>query len=175
VLTNDDALAKKVRALRNYGSEVKYSHPEAGFNSRLDPLQAAVLRVKLAHLAGWNAQRRAAAHRYDELLAGLADVERPRTLEGNEHVFHLYVVRLPEAKRESVLRALHAAGVGAALHYPTPIHLQGAFAHLGHRAGDFPVAEALSRQMLSLPLYPEISSEQQARVVDALAQAMATA
>lgn len=175
VLTNDDALAKQVRALRNYGSEVKYAHPETGFNSRLDPVQAAVLRVKLKRLADWNERRRAAARHYDELLAGLDEVTRPRTLDGNVHAFHLYVVRLPEAKRDAVLRAMQAAGVGVALHYPTPIHLQGAFAHLGHRPGDFPVAEALSRQMLSLPLFPEISLEQQARVVAALGQALAAA
>lgn len=175
VLTNDDALAKQVRALRNYGSEVKYAHPETGFNSRLDPMQAAVLRVKLAHLARWNEQRRSAARRYDELLAGVKGVTRPTTLDGNVHVFHLYVVRLPEAKRDAVLKHMQAAGVGVALHYPTPIHLQGAFKHLGHRAGDFPVAEALSRQMLSLPLYPEITAEQQARVVAALSEAMAAA
>ncbi|MEW5741419.1 MAG: DegT/DnrJ/EryC1/StrS family aminotransferase [Myxococcota bacterium] len=175
VLTQDDALAKQVRALRNYGSEVKYSHPETGFNSRLDPLQAAVLRVKLKHLAVWNEQRRAAARRYDELLAGLPEVTRPVTLPGNVHVFHLYVVRLPEGRRDAVLKALHEDGVGAALHYPTPIHLQGAFKHLGHRAGDFPVAEALSRQMLSLPLFPEITGEQQARVVSSLKKALAAA
>jgi len=175
VLTQDDALARQVRALRNYGSEVKYSHPETGFNSRLDPVQAAVLRVKLKHLARWNEQRRAAARRYDELLAGLPEVTRPRTLDGNVHAFHLYVVRLPEAKRDGVLQRLQADGVGAALHYPSPIHLQGAFKHLGHRAGDFPVAEALSRQMLSLPLYPELTAEQQARVVDSLKKALAAA
>jgi dTDP-4-amino-4,6-dideoxygalactose transaminase len=175
VLTNDDALAKQVRALRNYGSEVKYSHPETGFNSRLDPLQAAVLRVKLAHLADWNERRRVAAQRYDALLAGVEGVTRPVTLDGNVPVFHLYVVRLPEARRDEVLRRLQAAGVGAALHYPTPIHLQGAFRHLGHRAGDFPVAEALSRQMLSLPLYPELTEAQQARVVTALTEALAAA
>lgn len=175
VLTNDDAIAKRVRALRNYGSEVKYSHPETGFNSRLDPIQAAVLRVKLKHLAAWNEQRRAAARRYDELLANVKDVTRPVTLAGNVPVFHLYVVRLPEAKRDAVLRHMQAAGVGVALHYPTPIHLQGAFRHLGHRVGDFPVAEALSRQMLSLPLYPELTAEQQERVVTALSEALAAA
>lgn len=175
VLTNDDALAKQVRALRNYGSEVKYAHPETGFNSRLDPVQAAVLRVKLKHLARWNEQRRAAARRYDELLAEVKDVTRPTTLAGNVPVFHLYVVRLPEAKRDAVLAHMQAAGVGVALHYPTPIHLQGAFKHLGHQVGDFPVAEALSRQMLSLPLYPELTAEQQARVVTALSEALAAA
>jgi dTDP-4-amino-4,6-dideoxygalactose transaminase len=173
VLTQDDALAKQVRALRNYGSEVKYVHPEKGFNSRLDPLQAAVLRVKLRHLGAWNAQRRAAARRYDELLAGTPDVTLPSTLPGNVHVFHLYVVRVPEAKRDRVLSSMHADGVGAALHYPTPIHLQGAFKHLGHRPGDFPVAEALSRQMLSLPLFPEITAAQQERVAASLKKAMA--
>ncbi|MCC6335884.1 MAG: DegT/DnrJ/EryC1/StrS family aminotransferase [Myxococcales bacterium] len=172
VLTQDDAFARKVRALRNYGSEVKYSHPETGFNSRLDPVQAAVLRVKLKHLGRWNEQRRAAARRYDEFLAGLPEVTRPQTLEGNVHVFHLYVVRLPEAKRDRVLAAMQADGLGVAVHYPAPIHLQGAFKHLGFRAGDFPVAEALARQMVSLPLYPELTVEQQARVVASLKKAL---
>jgi dTDP-4-amino-4,6-dideoxygalactose transaminase len=170
VLTGDAAVAARVRALRNYGSEVKYQHPEFGFNSRLDTLQAVVLNAKLPHLAGWNAARRAAAGRYDRLLADLPDVGRPATRPGNEHVWHLYVVRVP--RRDAVLGALHAAGIGAGVHYPVPIHLQGAFRHLGHRPGDFPVAEAAAAEVLSLPIFPEITAEQQERVVAALRAAL---
>jgi dTDP-4-amino-4,6-dideoxygalactose transaminase len=173
VTTDDDGIAAKIRALRNYGSEVKYHHPELGFNSRLDTLQAVVLAAKLKRLAAWNEARRAAARRYDELLAGhpdLAAVTPPRTLAGNEHVFHLYVVRVPG--RDEVVKKLNADGVGAQIHYPVPIHLQGAFRHLGLGAGSFPVAEKAAREILSLPMYPEITAEQQGRVVASLRRAL---
>jgi dTDP-4-amino-4,6-dideoxygalactose transaminase len=166
VLTNAEAIARKVIALRNYGSEIKYHHPETGFNSRLDTLQAVVLNAKLPHLARWNEARRQAARRYDELLADLPAVTVPRTLPGNEHIFHLYVIRVPE--RDTVLKKLNAAGIGAGVHYPIPIHLQGAFAHLGHKRGDFPVAERAAAEILSLPMFPEITAAQQEAVVAAL-------
>jgi dTDP-4-amino-4,6-dideoxygalactose transaminase len=170
VLTTSAELAQKIRALRNYGSEVKYHHPEVGFNSRLDPVQAAILSVKLAHLAQGNEARRQAAARYDELLAGVPLVTPPRTLDGNESVVHLYVVRVP--RRDEVLKKLHAAGIGAAIHYPVPIHLQGAYAHLGHGPGAFPNAERAAAEILSLPLYPGITPAQQERVVDELRRAV---
>jgi dTDP-4-amino-4,6-dideoxygalactose transaminase len=173
VTTDDDRLAAKIRALRNYGSEVKYHHPEMGFNSRLDTLQAVVLGAKLKRLPAWNEARRAAARRYDELLAAhpdLAVVRRPRTLPGNEHVFHLYVVRVPN--RDEVVKKLNADGVGAQIHYPVPIHLQGAFRQLGLPEGTFPVAEKAAREILSLPMYPEITADQQARVVASLRRAL---
>lgn len=171
VLTGSDALAARVRALRNYGSETKYEHPETGFNSRLDTLQAVVLSAKLRRLARWNDERRAAAARYRELLSGLDAVELPSEAPGNEHVWHLYVVRVPE--RDRVLEALHAAGIGAGIHYPRPVHLQGAFAHLGHVEGDFPVSEAAAASILSLPIYPGITASQQEQVADALRGALA--
>jgi len=170
VLTRSPRIADRVRALRNYGSAVKYHHPERGFNSRLDALQAVVLRAKLPKLAGWNAARRAAAGRYDALLADVGAVTRPATLAGNQHVWHLYVVRVP--RRDAVVQRLNAAGIGAGVHYPTPIHLQGAFADLGHRPGAFPVAEAAAREILSLPLFPGITTAQQERVVGALRTAL---
>jgi dTDP-4-amino-4,6-dideoxygalactose transaminase len=169
-LTNSDDLAAAVRALRNYGSELKYYHPRVGFNSRLDAIQAVVLSAKLKHLATWNEARRQAARRYDDLLSGVEAVTLPVTLPGNEHVWHLYVVRLP--RRDSVLRKLKEAGISAALHYPLPIHLHGAFQHLGHRRGGFPVAEAAAEQVLSLPLFPEITVEQQAYVASELARSL---
>ncbi len=155
VTTNDDAVARKIRSLRNYGSEVKYHHPELGFNSRLDTLQAVVLRAKLKRLAGYNEARRACAGRYDAMLKDVRDVALPRTLAGNEHIFHIYAVRVP--RRDAVMKWLNANGVGAGVHYPVPIHLQGAFASHGHKKGDFPVAEKAADEMLSLPIYPELT------------------
>jgi dTDP-4-amino-4,6-dideoxygalactose transaminase len=171
VTSRSDAIASRIRALRNYGSDTKYQHPETGFNSRLDTLQAVVLGAKLKHLARWNEARRRAAARYDALLAGLDGLEPPRTLPGNEHVFHLSVVRV--RSRDDVLARLHADGIGAGVHYPVPIHLQGAFAHLGHARGDFPVAERAAEEILSLPMFPELSAEQQERVVASLRRALA--
>jgi dTDP-4-amino-4,6-dideoxygalactose transaminase len=170
VLTGSDNIARKVRALRNYGSEVKYAHPELGFNSRLDTLQAVVLRAKLRRLAAWNEARREAAHRYESFLSGLPGVTLPAPLPGNEHVWHLYVVRVP--RRDEVLRRLNDAGIEAGVHYPVPIHLQGAFARLGHGRGAFPVAEAAAAEILSLPLFPHITAAQQERVAGALARAL---
>ncbi|HVU49738.1 MAG TPA: DegT/DnrJ/EryC1/StrS family aminotransferase [Polyangia bacterium] len=173
VLTSSDELAGKVRALRNYGSNVKYHHPETGFNSRLDTLQAVVLLAKLQRLPAWNQGRREAAARYDELLAqaALPGVVAPRTLAGNEPIFHLYVVRVP--RRDEVLKKLNADGIGAGIHYPVPCHLQGAFKHLGLGPGSFPVAEKAAAEIVSLPMYGEITAEQQARVVESLRKALA--
>jgi dTDP-4-amino-4,6-dideoxygalactose transaminase len=170
VTTNSDDMAAKLRALRNYGSEVKYHHPELGFNSRLDTLQAVVLLAKLKRLAGWNQARRAAAARYEQLLGDLRGVTLPRAAEGNEHVFHVYVVRVPE--RDRVLESLHAAGIGAGIHYPVPCHLQGALAPLGYGPGSFPVAEKAAKEVLSLPMFPELTPDQQQSVADALRAAL---
>jgi dTDP-4-amino-4,6-dideoxygalactose transaminase len=170
VCTNSESVAKKLRALRNYGSEAKYHHPETGFNSRLDTLQAVVLKVKLARLERWNAQRREAARRYAELLGGRGDVVLPQTLPGNEHIWHIYAIRVPQ--RDAVLKALQAAGIGAGVHYPVPVHLQGAFKHLGHRQGDFPNAEKAAAEMISLPLFPEITSSQQEQVASEVKKAL---
>lgn len=170
VLTSDEATAARVRALRNNGSTVKYHHPETGFNSRLDTLQAVVLSAKLRRLEAWNEMRREAARRYDELLAGADGVVLPRTLPGNVHVWHLYVVRVPD--RDRVLAELNAAGVGAGIHYPIPIHLHGAMGFLGHGEGDFPVAERAAREILSLPMFPGITPSQQERVAEELVRAL---
>lgn len=170
VLTDDAALAAAVRGLRNHGGEHRYEHPVLGCNSRLDTLQAVVLHAKLARLGAWNADRRRAARRYDALLAGLPGVALPATLPGNEHVWHLYVVRVPD--RDGVLRRLRADGIGAGVHYPVPLHLQGGLAHLGHRPGDFPVAEAAAATILSLPLHPGITPAQQEQVAESLRRAL---
>jgi dTDP-4-amino-4,6-dideoxygalactose transaminase len=172
VMTADPALAQRVRALRNYGSEVKYTHPVLGFNSRLDALQAAVLSVKLKHLAEWNHARAQAAERYDVLLRDWPQVRPLVRSPGQRHVFHLYVIRVPAEVRDRVVASMQHAGIGVGLHYPVPIHLQGAFATLGHHAGDFPVAERLAREMISLPMYPELTADQQGQVIAALGRAM---
>lgn len=171
VLTASDEIAQRVRALRNYGSEVKYQHPETGFNSRLDTLQAVVLSAKLARLADWNAARRRAAQRYDELLTGIPGLRLPATLAGNQHVWHLYVVRVP--RRDEVLARLTEAGIGAGIHYPLPIHLQGAYRQRGHAPGDFPVAERAAGEILSLPIFAEITPAQQERTAALLRKALA--
>ena len=170
VLTDSAEIAESVQLLRNHGSTVKYLHDELGFNSRLDTMQAVVLLAKLQYLATWNDGRRAAAQRYEVLLRDIPHVQVPRTMPGNLHVWHLYVIRVP--MRGDVLARLDGAGIGASIHYPVPIHLQGAFRQLGHVAGDFPVAECAAREILSLPLYPHITAHQQERVVEALAEAL---
>jgi dTDP-4-amino-4,6-dideoxygalactose transaminase len=172
VLTRSGELAARLRALRNWGGEVKYEHPEPGFNSRLDTLQAVVLHAKLRRLDRWNTARSAAAERYTELLGSVRGVTVPTVRPGNEHVWHLYVIRVPN--RDHVLDALHREGIGAGIHYPVPVHLQGAFAHLGHAAGDFPVTEEAARSILSLPIHPMITADEQERVVGALRRALGT-
>jgi dTDP-4-amino-4,6-dideoxygalactose transaminase len=170
VVTASDAVAGHLRKLRNWGSEQKYHHPEIGFNSRLDTLQAVVLAAKLKRLADWNQARREAAARYDELLADVPGIELPKTLPGNEHVWHLYVVRVQ--RRDEVLAKLNAEGIGAGIHYPVPLHLHGALEFLGYRAGDFPEAERAAAEILSLPMYPHLTGAQQERVVEALRRAL---
>lgn len=170
VLTVDADVARRVRLMGDHGSERKYDHEVVGWNSRLDTLQAIVLKAKLRRLAGWNKARRAAAARYDTLLAEVPGVRVPLTMPGNVHVWHLYVVRVPQ--RDRVLGALRAAGIGASIHYPTPIHLTGAYRGLGYGPGSFPMAEAAAEEILTLPLYPHITPPQQERVVAELEEAV---
>jgi dTDP-4-amino-4,6-dideoxygalactose transaminase len=175
VVTTDAALAHAVRAMANHGGHDKYRHETLGWNSRLDALQAVVLRSKLSRLPDWNRRRRAAAARYDKLLQAL-DVVRPAVLDGNEPVWHLYVVRIPgdgtPSRRDRVLARLATAGITAGVHYPAPIHRLPAFAHLGYPPGAMPHAEAAAVQILSLPLYPHITPAQQEFVVGGLAAAL---
>ncbi len=154
VTTNDAALAARLRRLRSYGSEQKYVHAERGANSRLDELQAALLRVKLAHLDEWNERRRRVARRYEEALAGLA-LDRPPMDLVDESAWHLYVVRTPE--RDELQSALRAAGVETLIHYPTPPHRQGAYADDPVSARSLPVAERLAAEVLSLPIGPHLT------------------
>lgn len=166
VLTASDELAARMRMIRDHGSPRKYEHQVLGVNSRLDSLQAVVLSAKLRRLAGWNAARREAAARYDAMLMGIPGVAAPRTLDGNEHVWHLYVVRVPE--RDRVLKELQAAGIGAGVHYPVPVHLTAAFSDLGYAGGAFPRAELAAGEIISLPIFAEITAAQQERVVSVL-------
>jgi dTDP-4-amino-4,6-dideoxygalactose transaminase len=170
ITTDDGELANRARRLRNYGSEVKYHHPEVGFNSRLDTLQAVVLGAKLKHLTMWNKMRQEAADRYFDLLGEAQGIELPESSSENQHVWHIYAVRVQH--REAVLTALHKAGVGAGIHYPIPIHLLGAFEFLEHKEGDFPKAESAASEMISLPMFPGISEAQQVEVSRALVAAV---
>ena len=169
--TNDDALAARLRALRVHGGATEYLHQEVGFNSRLDALQAAVLRVKLPHLDDWAQARRAKAETYTLLLmnAHLPFQLKPPTLRENaRHIFHLYVVRVAADLRDPLMAHLRAHGVGTKVYYPVPLHLQECFRYLGYQAGDMPEAERAARETLALPLYPELTLEQQQYVVDVL-------
>ena len=159
VLLHDRERAERIRRLRAHGSARRYEHEEVGCNSRLDEIQAAILRRKLRHLEAWTEERIALAERYGELLQGLPLV-LPLRAERSRHVYHLYTVRTPH--RDALSDALAAAGIESRAYYPIPLHLQPALAALGHRAGDFPVAEELSREVLSLPLYPGLGAEAQA-------------
>lgn len=172
VLTNDAEVAKQVRMLSAHGSDRKYVHDIIGMNSRLDAIQAVVLTAKLRRLDAWNERRREAAERYQALLKDVPGIQLPRPMSGNQDVWHLYVVRV--AERDRVLAALHDSGIGAGIHYPTPLHLTGAYAAHGHRRGDFPVAEAAAARMLSLPIHPHITSYEQEIIVEALTTATAT-
>ncbi len=165
ITTNDDALAEQLRVLRNYGSRVKYVNDVQGWNSRLDPLQAAVLRVKLAHLDDWNARRRAIAARY---LDGLRDagVALPEVPDWAEPAWHLFVVRSP--RRDALQARLGEAGIGTLIHYPLPPHRQQAYADLGFSADAFPIANRLADQLLSLPIGPHQPEAATAAVIDAV-------
>ncbi len=165
VTGNDPALMARVKKLRDHGRISKYEHDELGWGYRLDALQAAILGAKLPYLEDWTERRRAAAQRYNDLLADY-DVVTPVERSYNRHVYHCYVIRA--ADRDGLVAHLSGQGIGVGVHYPLPLHLQPAFANMGLARGAFPVAEAASEQVLSLPMYAEITPEQQARVADAI-------
>jgi dTDP-4-amino-4,6-dideoxygalactose transaminase len=173
ITTDDERVARTCRMLRDHGQTRKYVHELVGTNGRLDAVQAGVLRVKLRHLARWNDQRRSRAAEYDALLhaAGVPAVVPPRVPAWARHVYHLYVVRVPE--RDRVQRALAAAGIGTGIHYPVPLHLGPTYSGARFRAGDFPVAERAAAEILSLPMFPELSAAQQRRVIECLTRAVA--
>jgi dTDP-4-amino-4,6-dideoxygalactose transaminase len=171
VVTDDAEVARRVRLLRDHGSERKYRHDIVGYNFRLEGIQGAVLNVKLKYLDGWNDLRRAHAARYHELLSASSSgaggaLTLPQELPYARHIYHLYVVQT-EA-RDELQQHLTAAGVQTGIHYPVPVHLQPAYASLGHRAGDFPEAERQAARVLSLPMFPELTGEQIERVAEAV-------
>jgi dTDP-4-amino-4,6-dideoxygalactose transaminase len=151
--------------LRDHGSGNRYYHDLVGMNGRLDEIQAVVLRAKLPHLGQWNEQRRQHAHIYHSLLAGLP-VQTPVEHAGNRPVYHLYVIRAP--KRDALQAWLKERGIGSGIHYPVPVHLQKAMAYLGYRAGDFPATEMVVGEILSLPMYAELTGDQISSVADAI-------
>lgn len=167
VVTNDPELVEQVRLLRDHGRQEKYIHLMEGYGERLDALQAAILAVKLKHLEAWIEWRREHARLYDQILTELG-IAIPQVLDAVRHVYHLYVIRI--AERERVRVALKERGIATGVHYPLPLHLQPAYAHLGYHRGDFPVAERAAQEVLSLPMYPELTPNQQEYVAQSLAR-----
>ncbi len=183
VTTNDETIAARVRSLRNHGSTQRYYHDEFGWNARMDAIQAAILRVKLKRLPGWNAKRREIAARYDALFAdaGLCDSRsmhseldstRPvrllTTLPENAHIFHQYVIRVE--KRDELRKFLAEHAIGSEIYYPVPLHLQKTFTYLGILEGDLPEAERAAKEVLALPIFPELAEDEQKRVVATVAE-----
>jgi dTDP-4-amino-4,6-dideoxygalactose transaminase len=166
MLTQDAALAQRLSRLRTHGGAKQYHHDEVGTNSRLDTLQAAVLLAKLPFLAGWSAARRQKAAWYSERLRGHSAIVPPAVDPANEPIFHQYTIRAP--RRDALQEHLKANGIGCAVYYPLPLHLQPCFAHLGYRRGSLPESEAAAAEVLSLPVYPELTEAQQERVMQAL-------
>lgn len=169
-IADDEELAARIRRLRVHGAGTTYFHDEVGINSRLDALQAAILRVRLRHLEGWNEERRIVAGRYMMLFGekGLLDfITPPAELPGGRHVYHQYVVRAKH--RDELMKYLAERGITTRVYYPLPLHLQRCFANLGYKKGDFPVAEALADDVLALPMFPELLPEEQERIVSEIA------
>ncbi len=169
VTTNDKALARHAAMLRDHGQSKKYYHDVEGYNGRLDSIQAGILRVKLRHLSRWNEQRRASARVYDELLAPMGEsVILPRPSDSSKSVYHLYVVRTPF--RDELQKHLSENGIGTGIHYPIPLHLQGAYASMGWKKGDFPESEEAADQILSLPMFAGLTPAQQNQIVETISQ-----
>jgi dTDP-4-amino-4,6-dideoxygalactose transaminase len=171
LVTNDLDHARRLHMLRVHGEERKYHHKIVGLNSRLDALQAAVLRVKLPHLDAWTVARQRNAQQYELMFsdAGLSDkIDLPIVRTGARHIFHQFVVRVRDGKRDALREHLRTRGIGTDVYYPVPLHLQECFAFLGYEAGDFPIAEAAAQETLALPVYPELTPDQQDYVVSAI-------
>lgn len=172
IVTNDDALAERLLMLRNHGRGpgMKYEHQMVGYGERLDALQAAILDVKLKHLRTWTKARQARARFYDALLTE-RDLKPPFVLDDVTHAYHLYVVEVG-TRRDEILQKMKAQGIGVGIHYPIPLHLQPAYQHLEYAVGDFPHTEAAAKQILSLPIFPEITEAEQRRIVDVLREVL---
>jgi dTDP-4-amino-4,6-dideoxygalactose transaminase len=170
VVTRNAELQEKIRILRDHGQVRKYYHTMIGWNCRMDGIQAAVLQIKLRHLEKGNQLRRGHATHYDRVLNGIEEVITPARAEGVRHVYHIYAIRVQE--REEVIRLLGEKGIGCGIHYPVPIHLQEAYRSLGYERGSFPIAERCARELISLPMYPELTPEQVDLVGQALKEAV---
>jgi dTDP-4-amino-4,6-dideoxygalactose transaminase len=170
VVTDSETLTKRLRSLRSHGSVKKYFSEEQGWNSRLDEMQAAILRVKLRYLESWSAGRQEKAARYDALLRDIPDVEIPLVAGWGTHVFHQYTVRLP--RRDQVQSFLASRGIASTVYYPTPVHLQPIYKSLDYKVGDFPETERAAAEVLSLPIYPELTEDQLQRVAETIAEAL---
>jgi dTDP-4-amino-4,6-dideoxygalactose transaminase len=173
VITNDAEIDRKIRILRDHGQARKYHHTMIGWNCRMDGIQAAVLRVKLRHLAKGNERRRAHAARYRKEFASVEGITLPVEAEYAKHVYHIFAVRVQE--RDELMQLLERDGIGCGIHYPVPVHLQEAYASLGHRKGSFPVSERTSSEFVSLPMFPELTDAQIDRVVEAVKDALPAA
>jgi dTDP-4-amino-4,6-dideoxygalactose transaminase len=168
VVTNSGEMALRLKSLRNHGQSAKYVSSEPGWNSRLDEIQAAILRVKLRHLPEWQRARQAHAAAYTKLLLGIPGVAPPFIPEGYGHVFHQYTIRVE--RRDALVQILNQRKIGNAVYYPVPLHLQPLYSSLGHKSGDFPHAEHAAQEVLSLPMFPELRSEQITRVAEAVSE-----
>ncbi len=169
--TNDESIAKRMRMLRDHGQSKKYYHDIEGYNGRLDAIQAGILSVKLRRLQEWNEKRRQAADRYDRMFSGIDGVVTPHTPEWSKPVYHLYVIRVQD--RPGLQKHLSEHQIDTGIHYPVPLHLQKAYANRAFRTGDFPVTEKVAAEIVSLPMYPELTEAQQARVVECVAEFVA--
>lgn len=158
VVTDNDAAAEKMRVFRDHGQPKKYAHDMIGWNCRMDGIQAAVLSVKLKYLPAWNEARRKHAKQYDQLLEGMTGIVLPHEAGYAQHVYHLYAVR--NGRRDDLMTALGDKGIATGIHYPVPLHLTGAYQHLGYPEGSFPVSERIARELVSLPMFPELDQEQ---------------
>lgn len=164
ITTNDSAAAEKMKMLRDHGQSRKYFHDVEGYNGRLDALQAGILHIKLGHLKPWNDSRRAKALEYNRLLCDCTAVSIPREPSWSRGVYHLYVIRSRD--RDNMMKQLKARGIGSAIHYPIPLHLQKAYTSLNYNLGDFPITEGFSSEILSLPMFPQLDAAHQAFVVN---------
>ncbi|MCW3129906.1 MAG: DegT/DnrJ/EryC1/StrS family aminotransferase [Methanophagales archaeon] len=167
ITTNDDELADKIRTLRMHGAKPKYYHHVIGYNTRLDTIQAAILAVKLNHLEEWTTKRRDNARFYSKALSDITEdeLELPQIAEGRKHIFNQYTIRVKNGRRDNLKEFLEGQGISTAIYYPLPLHLQPCFSFLGYKRGDFPVAEEASKEVLSLPVYPDLEREEREYVV----------
>ncbi len=166
LVTNDEAMANKIKMIRDHGQAKKYFHDMEGYNGRLDAIQAGVLRIKLKRLADWNESRRKNAKYYDELLSEIPEVSVVQQTKDTASVYHLYVILVDN--RDELQNFLNDKGIATGLHYPLPLHLQKAYEHLGYKKGDFPVTERIADRLLSLPMFPELAREQIKYVVESI-------